>query len=598
MNYKYSYTFEHKDMKKLTIAVGLLIFTAINLTAQSWQNKIDHRLDQYENTTIKFEFLIQFVEQANLSQSIFIKDKTAKGTFVMQQLQSTAKKTQAEVIDILECKGVPYQNFWVSNVIWVYSDYELVTTLAQRSDVKKISENSSYKMLEPINPEVITENLNKSLEIPWGILQVNANKVWKRGYKGEGVVIGGQDTGYEWEHESLKESYRGWDGTSVNHNYSWHDAIHDYSPNHDTQANPCGLDSDVPCDDHNHGTHTMGTMTGETQDMKIGVAPEAKWIGCRNMERGWGTPQTYLECFQWFLAPTNLENENPDPSKAPHVINNSWSCPDIEGCNPNNFDIMEAAVNSLKSAGIVVVVSAGNSGSNCETINTPAAIFENSFTVGAIGEDEIIAPFSSRGTVAVDGSNRMKPNVTAPGVNVKSAIRGGNLYANFSGTSMAGPHVAGIVALLISADSTLSGDVERIENLIEETAIDRITTQNCNYGNGNDIPNYVYGHGTIDAFAALEKLLIEKPTTTEENLLVYPNPTSDAINFQKVGTDGMYVLQIFTIEGKLVINQNLDFNGGNKIRTVNIANLAKGIYIYRLCDDSNTNCSEGKILKN
>ena len=115
MNYKYSYTFEHQDMKKLTIAVGLLIFTAINLTAQSWQNKIDHRLDQYENTTIKFEFLIQFVEQANLSQSIFIKDKTTKGTFVMQQLQSTAKKTQAEVIDILECKGVPYQNFWISN---------------------------------------------------------------------------------------------------------------------------------------------------------------------------------------------------------------------------------------------------------------------------------------------------------------------------------------------------------------------------------------------------------------------------------------------------------------------------------------------------
>lgn len=316
------------------------------------------------------------------------------------------------------------------------------------------------------------------------------------------------------------------------------------------------------------------------------------------MERGWGTPQSYLECFQWFLAPTDLNNQNPDPSKAPHVINNSWSCPDIEGCNPNNFDIMETAVNSLKAAGIVVVVSAGNSGPECETINTPAAIFENSFTIGAIADNEIIAPFSSRGTIAIDESNRMKPNVAAPGVNVKSAIRGGNVYANYSGTSMAGPHVAGVVALLISADPTLAGDVERIENLIEETAINRITSQNCAYGDGNEIPNYVYGHGTVDALAALEKLLTETPKSKEDNLLVYPNPTNDLINFQNIGSEGIYTLQIFSSDGKQVINQNLDYSGGNKIRTINIASFAKGIYFYRLCNEVDSNCLEGKIFKN
>ena len=205
----FSYTSEYHVMKKLTFVLLLFIIATVNLIAQSWQNKIDVRLNQYEGTSDKFEFLVQFVEQPNVSHSVSIKDKTAKGTYVMQHLQSIAKKTQAEVLNILDCKGIPYQNFWIANVIWVYSDYELVENLAQRSEVKRISENSRYKMLEPINPEILAEQLDKSLEIPWGILQMNVNKVWKRGYKGEGVVIGGQDTGYEWEHESLKSSYRG-----------------------------------------------------------------------------------------------------------------------------------------------------------------------------------------------------------------------------------------------------------------------------------------------------------------------------------------------------------------------------------------------------
>jgi serine protease AprX len=90
---------------------------------------------------------------------------------------------------------------------------------------------------------------------------------------------------------------------------------------------------------------------GPNNDSIIGVAPEAKWIGCRNMEEGDGTPSTYIECFQWFLAPTNLSNLLPDPTQAPHVINNSWGCPVSEGCNTGNFMAMELAVNALKSAG-------------------------------------------------------------------------------------------------------------------------------------------------------------------------------------------------------------------------------------------------------
>ena len=140
-----------------------------------------------------------------------------------------------------------------------------------------------------------------------------------------------------------------------NHNYNWHDSIH-------SGGGSCGADSPAPCDDFGHGTHTMGTMVGDDGGTnKIGVAPRRKWIGCRNMDQGVGTPATYTECFQWFIAPTDLPNQNPDPSKAPHVINNSWGCPPSEGCTDPT--VLQTVVENTRAAGIEVVVSAGNAGS-------------------------------------------------------------------------------------------------------------------------------------------------------------------------------------------------------------------------------------------
>ncbi|NJN78554.1 MAG: S8 family serine peptidase [Saprospiraceae bacterium] len=561
-------------MKKIIFTLLFILTIIASISAQSWQNKIDSRLEIYDGTSEKFEFLIQFSEQAAVGEAKFLTDKTAKGTLVMERLQAVATKTQADVIDKLECKGIPFQSFWIVNTVWVYADYETVKTMAQRSEVIRISENSKMKIIEPIP---VADNFDKNPEVQWGIIRMNVDDVWEMGFRGQGVVIGGQDTGYDWEHESLKSSYRGWNGSTADHHYNWHDAIHEYDSKHQTQSNPCGLDSDVPCDDHNHGTHTMGTMVGETEDLKIGIAPEATWVGCRNMERGWGTPQTYLECFQWFLAPTDLNGQNPDPSKAPHVINNSWGCPDIEGCNPNNFDLLETAVNNLKTAGVFVVVSAGNDGGNCETVNTPAAIFENSFSIGALAQNDTIAGFSSRGIVTVDGSNRMKPNVAAPGVNVKSSIPGNN-YANFSGTSMAGPHVAGMVALLISADPTLAGDVERLETIIEQTATPRTSNQDCGTALGSQIPNAVYGFGTVDALAAINEVLNSQKLEIETRLSIYPNPTNGIFSIQFVGFNETANFELFAPDGKRVMDGTLNFEGGNKIREIDITNLTNGVY--------------------
>jgi uncharacterized repeat protein (TIGR01451 family) len=250
---------------------------------------------------------------------------------------------------------------------------------------------------------------------------------------------------------------------------------------------------------------------------QIGVAPGARWIGCRNMEQGWGTPATYAECFEFFLAPYPFGGDplsDGDPSRAPHVINNSWSCPSSEGCDVTS---LRAVVENVRTAGIVVVVSAGNEGyDGCGTVDAPPALHDASFTIGATYSSDGIASFSSRGPVTADGSNRPKPDVSAPGVNVRSSVPGGG-YGFKSGTSMAAPHVSGLVALLWSAAPHLVGDVDATEKLMQETALPNISDF-CG-GDADGHPNNVYGWGIVDALAAIEGTLAPLAVTADANPL-------------------------------------------------------------------------------
>ena len=384
--------------------------------------------------------------------------------------------------------------------------------------VKYVLEDGLFTMVKPM--EMVERSDARAIE--WNVSHIGAPSVWSLGFTGQNVVIGGQDTGYEWDDATLKFKYRGWNGTSVNHDYNWHDAIHEDNPM-SGGSNSCGFNSPTPCDDHNHGTHTMGTMVGDDGSAnQIGIAPGAKWIGCRNMENGYGTLTTYVECFEWFLAPYPVAGGEGNPDMMPHVINNSWGCPTDEGCNTTNFPVMEAALNNLRAAGCVIVVSAGNYGSACSTVTDPAAIFEGSFSVGASNSSDAIAGFSSRGPVIVDNSGRMKPDIAAPGVSIRSCIRGQNAYATWNGTSMAGPHVAALVALMISANPSLAGEVDKMEDVIEQTAIHLTSTQNC----GGTIPNNVFGYGRINALEAVNMVLPANyaPYVSYSHSLIVINP--------------------------------------------------------------------------
>jgi len=443
------------------------------------------------------EFLVVLAAQADLRGAARLQTKAEKGRYVYETLWRTAQASQAPLLAWLEARDVEHRAYYIVNFIWVKGDADLARALATRPDVARIEGNPRIHnaLPQPARPfDRLLANAPTGIEL--NITYVRAPEVWALGFTGQGIVVGGQDTGYDWTHPALQPHYRGWDGTTADHDYNWHDAIH-------SDNAYCSGDSPAPCDDYDHGTHTMGTVVGDDGGTnQIGMAPDAQWIGCRNMNRGNGTPATYIECFEFFLAPYPVGGtpDQGDPSKAPDVTNNSWTCPPSEGCA---WSTLQAAVEAQRAAGIMTVVSASNSGPNCSTIDDPPAIYAAAYTVGALstGTDTIWS-LSSRGPVTIDSSNRRKPDISAPGTGVRSCVLNGG-YSTKSGTSMAAPHVAGAVALLWSAIPALKNQITATEQLLNEYAF-HINSTACSSGGW---PNNVYGYGRLDVKAAVDAVL-------------------------------------------------------------------------------------------
>jgi subtilisin family serine protease len=424
-------------------------------------------------------------DQADLSSVRQIKDIDQRRTTAYQMLTQKANETQVVLRNTFDNVGIEYTPYYLVNAMEVRGGTLVRLYLAARPEVDRVIPSPRLRPGAPSADSALGGSASDLPGLQWNVTMIGADKVWDEfGARGKGVVVGQSDSGADVTHPALHDSYR---GNGSGDDYNWFDPWN-------------GKPS--PYDDNGHGTHTLGTILGKGG---IGIAPEATWFACANLNRNLGNPALYLDCMQFMLAPFP-KGGNPltdgDPRRAADVLNNSWGCPELEGCDPN---ALLYAANHLRDAGIFVVVSTGNDGPNCSTVNAPLSLYDSVFSVGAIDRDGNVADFSSRGPVTADGSGRMKPDIAAPGVNVLSSVPGGR-YASESGTSMAGPHVVGAVALLWSADPSLVGDVDRTEQLLIQSADPYAgnTSSGC-FGGG--VPNDAYGYGILDVYKAVKEAL-------------------------------------------------------------------------------------------
>ena len=574
------------EMVKMMKAFLFLSFAySLALVPLAAQNSDDKIATELLAQDVVEDVIVAFTPHPGFGAETTGMDKVAKGRFVYSALIAHSQLTQAGIRTALDENGVNYQAYCVANAIWIKSRVEgqFLRSISNDPSVVRISSNGVI----PVQRVRDAETMSRA-DVEWGLERIGADSVWSLGFRGQGVVIGGEDTGYEWSHPAISHNYRGNLGDTVDHNYNWFDAVHEFSPlNGDTAGTvtPCGVSNPIPCDDHGHGTHTMGTMVGGDGVNQIGVAPDATWVGVRCMDRGYGSPMTYIGGFEWFLAPTDVEGNDPDPAMAPDVINNSWRCPEIEGCNPDNYELMRQAIINLKAAGIVVVVSAGNEGNlGCSSLADPPSIFEESFAVGAIRPNDTIAGFSSRGPVTADSSGRIKPDVAAPGVGVRSAWLD-STYRHLNGTSMAGPHVAGTVALMISANEALSGEVELIEQILRETATPAFPVTAC-AEDSLSIPNNSYGYGIINAVAAVEEALVVSKThevqRSIDEAVIYPNPGSGQFTYALSAAPGLCTIHVMTMQGVL-LHTRAD---GPSIGELDLGHVPAGMYLLVFEDET------------
>jgi subtilisin family serine protease len=440
--------------------------------------------------------LIVLSEQADLSGADNLSTKLEKGQYVYAKLRDIAERTQAPLRKRLDEMGIPYESFYSVNMIKVNASRDQLYEIAGRDEVERVEANPQVKSANVPTSATLSTLAALNISTPttgitWNISKINAPQVWSRGITGRGIVVASADTGVMWNHPALQSHYRGWNGTSVNHNYNWFDGTSAHSL--------------TPVDPQSHGTFTASEMVGDDgHGNQVGVAPGAKWIACRNMNAsGVGSPASYTACFDWLLAPYPTGHpQQANPALAPDIINNSWDCPPTEGCSVNT---LLAIVNAVRASGIFVVVAAGNSGPSCSSVNVPPAIYASSVSVGATDSSNNIALFSSRGPVIADNSRRLKPELVAPGQYITGAIPHSPWYQNYwSGTSMAAPEVSGAVALLWQAKPGLIGNISRTESYLTQNATPLTSTQSCGSFHGSSVPNAVFGYGLLNILRTVQ----------------------------------------------------------------------------------------------
>lgn len=466
------------------------------------------------------QFVVEFAGPAGLQTSPAAAATDAdwgeRGAQVVAALQQNAAQAQATARALLIQRGIPYRDLWIFNALAVAGTWSDAQSLAAQPNVTRVRLPRRYPLHMPVvvqpagwpaqedKPpfDASASPLFASLgaidthggpALPWGLTKIRADRVWDElGARGEGIVIGSIDTGARVTHGALANQYRGNLGNGrFIHHYNWFDP----------EGDP------APFDNVGHGTHTLGTILGDDGgEYRIGVAPGATWIAAKGCASNWCTDVDLALAGQWMLAPTRLDGSQPDPSRRPHIVNNSWGA---DAWDP----FYQAVVSAWRAAGIYPVFSIGNAGPSCDSAGSPGT-YNTALGVGATTSSDQIAAFSSRGPSrdpATPGA--IKPDLSAPGESVLSALaERDDEYGYLSGTSMAAPHVVGAIALMWSASPSLIGQLVLTTQILTSTARAIPNSFNCGEGVGK-APNNTYGWGRLDAYSATLRAITSTPPT-------------------------------------------------------------------------------------
>lgn len=417
----------------------------------------------------------------------------SRSGYVKRALENHARISQRSLVDYIKSlgAGVAYESLWITNAVVVNCDRATLELLAAREEVDSVWLNSRVQLINPV--DATYQQGKKASGNEWNIDLVNVPAVWEKyNLRGEGVLIGHIDTGCDGNHPDCKGKI-----------YAFRDFI-------------SGNNAE-PYDDQSHGTHTVGTILGGNASGKfIGAAPRATIAVAKVFDKsGSAQDDGILKAMQWIMDPDG----NPATDDVPRVVSNSWGSSQM---SKTYWDV----VYNWRAANIYPLFAAGNSGPSPKTVGTPGG-FPHAVAVGASTSADKIASFSSRGPVSWDGVTFIKPDVSAPGENIYSAMPGGK-WASKSGTSMATPLVAGVIALLYQAKPELS--IDEITQILETTGKDL----------GDPGKDNVFGSCRIDAYQAVTRVLNSgtlslKVTSPDGNPLVAKVEINDNINLETKG---------------------------------------------------------------
>jgi len=402
-------------------------------------------------------------------KSLSFASRGAKLNYVKDSLAAHAQAVQSRVLTSLSTSGLEYKSYWVSNKIFVHgASLAEVEKLATFPEVSEIREEKILHIIEGLDGYAS----DAAPRNEWGIVNIQAPDAWAMNYRGQGVVVGTIDTGARATHEALESNWRS--------EYGWFDPYNGIA---------------APNDLVGHGTHVAGTIAGKTQ---IGVAPDAQFIACKGCSTSSCTEEALTGCGEWMVCPTLPDGSAEDCNQAPHIVSNSWG-----GGQGDTF--YNGVIEAWQGAGIIPVFAMGNAGPLCSTANSPGDQ-DGVIAVGSTTAANGCSSFSSKGPAVAGGSLEMKPDVCAPGTDIRSSYHTGDAaYYSMSGTSMATPHVSGVVALMLSANPDLTFD--QVYSIITKNADTDLATTTVACDDTTVFPNEAYGHGKVNCLKVVQAAL-------------------------------------------------------------------------------------------